>query len=300
MLALVPAKPRQTPAGRRVNSCSAFSPKPYFTAPKVSCERDVRRRVCPRQIRIHRVAIQPHMRMVHIAQHPHHSLASGIHQPAKQRLPQLELPVLPTRPPQVPVQVDSVGHRRHQRQRIPRRPVLVVILGDRAVGVAARVGRVVPRAVVVHRPVHELQMAVRANRVDIEKSPAASSCRRETPAAAPAPGRKRKRRPLDVHHLVGEADRLVHLHPRHIRHRPQVRIAHHIQIRKPASPSASLTPRPPADSTSKITSVSVPRSRVATPRPERAFPAAKSYTRPGSAGCSSPRTASETAHAPER
>ena len=79
---------------------------------------------------------------------------------AEQRLTQLELPVLPTRTAQIPFQVDTIGNGRHQRHSVTRRPDLIVVLGDDGIGVTTGVRRVVPCAVVIDGPVHELQMAV--------------------------------------------------------------------------------------------------------------------------------------------
>ena len=47
--------------------------------------------------------------------------------------------------------------------------MLVVVLGHAAHGVAASVGGVVPGAVVVHGPVHELEVGVGADIVDVEE-----------------------------------------------------------------------------------------------------------------------------------
>ena len=84
-------------------------------------------------------------------------------------LAELELAVLPAGAAEVPVEVDAVGDGGHQGERVAGGPVLVDVLGDGAVGVAAGVGGVVPGAVVVDGPVHELQVAVGADAVDVEE-----------------------------------------------------------------------------------------------------------------------------------
>ena len=68
-----------------------------------------------------------------------------------------------------PVEVDAVGDGGHQRQAVARGPVAIDELGDCAVGVAAGVGRVVPRAVVVGGPVEELEVGVGAAEVEVEE-----------------------------------------------------------------------------------------------------------------------------------
>ncbi len=67
------------------------------------------------------------------------------------------------------VEVDAVGDGGHEGEEIAAGEESVVVLGDGSDGVAAGVGGVVVGAVVVDGPVHELEMAIGADGVDIEE-----------------------------------------------------------------------------------------------------------------------------------
>ena len=87
---------------------------------------------------------------------------------------------------QIPIQVGAIRHFGHQRFAKAEDPVVVVVFGNDADGVAAGVGRIVVGAVVVDRPVHELVMAVAANVVQIEKIGHAEFAARAIRCAGPA------------------------------------------------------------------------------------------------------------------
>ena len=70
---------------------------------------------------------------------------------------------------QIPFEIDAVGYFRHQSFGKTHAPVSILIFNYQAVSIAARVGGVVVGAVVVDGPVRELEMAVAADRVDVEE-----------------------------------------------------------------------------------------------------------------------------------
>ena len=143
-----------------VSSCSALRVKPYFTAPYVSCFVISGVGSSPESIGLVGDAVETHVGVVHVAKDADRAFAIRRKQVAEQRFAQLELPVLAAGLAQIPVEVDAVGDGRHQRESVAGRPVLIVVLGDGGVGVTAGIGGIVPRAIVVDGPVHELQVAV--------------------------------------------------------------------------------------------------------------------------------------------
>ena len=58
------------------------------------------------------------------------------------------------------IKMDAVGHFRHQHFAEACGNPMVVVFNNGAVGVAARIRRIVVGAVVVHSPVQELQMTI--------------------------------------------------------------------------------------------------------------------------------------------
>ncbi len=109
-------------------------------------------------------AIGSHVGAVGIEEHAGHAFAFG-HEAAAQ----FELAVLAMRAAERPIHIDAVGNDGHGKDAIAHGPDAIVVLGHAADGVSARVGGVIPGAVVVHGPVHELQMAVSAGAVNVEK-----------------------------------------------------------------------------------------------------------------------------------
>ena len=72
-------------------------------------------------------------------------------------------------PKQPAVEPQAIGHPGHGGAGIPQRPASRVELMHPAPGVAAHVGRVVPRAVVHHRPTHELSPRIVSVAVIVEE-----------------------------------------------------------------------------------------------------------------------------------
>ena len=130
---------------------------------------------------------------------------------AQQALAQLELAVLGVGAAEGPVEVDAVGHGGHGEEAVAEAPAAVVVLGHAAHGVAASVGGVVPGAVVVHGPVHELEVAVGADVVDVEEVGQGHFADAELDAAHGDAGRQREEAWLLGDGLAGEADDLVNL-----------------------------------------------------------------------------------------
>ena len=152
-----------------------------------------------------------------IAEHAHGAFAIRRKQPAEERFAQLELQVLPAGSAEVPVEIDSVGDGRHQRERVTCRPVLVVVLGDDAVSVAAGVRGVVPRAIIVDGPVHELEVTVGADAVEVEVVGQADLADVKLEAALRRPELRAKTGyARHRHELVGKPDGLVKLDAGHI------------------------------------------------------------------------------------
>jgi len=82
---------------------------------------------------------------------------------------QLELAILAVSAAEGPVEIDAVGDDGHGEDAVSQTPYAVVIFGEAAEGVAARVGGVVPCTVVVHGPVHELKVGVGGDFVGIDE-----------------------------------------------------------------------------------------------------------------------------------
>ena len=80
-----------------------------------------------------------------------------------------ELEILGARTRQVGIEMNAVGLFRHERFGEAHRPAAVVVFEDCAIGVAAGVGGIVVGAVVVDRPVEELEVAVGAPGIEVEK-----------------------------------------------------------------------------------------------------------------------------------
>ena len=168
--------------------------------------------------------------MVHVAQDPNDTFAIWWKQAAEKRFAQLELPVLPAGLPQVPDEIDAVGDRGHQGECVACGPHLIVVLRDGGVGITAGVGRIVPRAVVVHGPIHKLQVAVGADAVDVEIVRQTHLADVELEASFGHQGSEGERCPDTFNQLVREADGLVKLGAGHVRHRAQGGVADHVQI----------------------------------------------------------------------
>jgi hypothetical protein len=89
---------------------------------------------------------------------------------AQNRRVKVELIVLGNFPLRIPFKIDPVGDGRLQRRAEKRALVAVFIVEYKSVGVASRIGGVVPCATIIDRPVQKLHTAVTGYRVDVEKS----------------------------------------------------------------------------------------------------------------------------------
>ena len=70
---------------------------------------------------------------------------------------------------EVRVQVRTVSDLGHHGLGKAQRPATVIIFDDAAPGVTSRVGSVIVSTVVIHGPVHELEMAVAAHRIEVKE-----------------------------------------------------------------------------------------------------------------------------------
>ena len=82
---------------------------------------------------------------------------------------QFELAVLPVGAAEGPVEVDSVGYDGHGEDAVAKSPFGIDIFDQATDCVAASVGGVIPCAVVVDGPIHELKMAVGSDGIDVEE-----------------------------------------------------------------------------------------------------------------------------------
>ena len=118
------------------------------------------------------IAVDAHVAMVFVGEKAQGAVPVGLAEAGEEALergvPQLELVVFAPCPAQIPVQIDAVGNGGHQGDAVTEGPGVVVVLGDRAVGVTAGVRGVVVGAVVIDGPVHELEVGVGARTIEIE------------------------------------------------------------------------------------------------------------------------------------
>jgi hypothetical protein len=123
-------------------------------------ELDVRGRILTVAIRVDRLGVAAHVGVIHVAEQTqcHGRLRTQFH-----------FDILATRSRDVPVEGDAIGHGRHQRFSTAHGVARRDVFDDDGVGVAARVSGVVVSAVVVHRPVGELEMTVGADGVGIKE-----------------------------------------------------------------------------------------------------------------------------------
>ena len=143
-----------------------------------------------------------------------------------------------------PVHVDAVGHNWHGEEAVAKAPCAVVILGHAAHGVAARVGRVVPGAVVVHGPVHELQMAVGADGVDVKEIRQRHLADPQLHAALGHASGRSERPGRLLRGLGSQSDDLMNLIARNVWRRAKVWVAHHVQICEPGQSERLAQPAP--------------------------------------------------------
>src|SRR6266568_7389768 len=104
---------------------------------------------------VNRFAIRAHVGSVGEEQEAGYTFAIE-----NEAMAQFKLAVLAMGTAESPVHVDSVGDDGHGEEAVANGPGAIVIFGHGSDSVSARVGGVVPRAVVVCGPIHELEMAV--------------------------------------------------------------------------------------------------------------------------------------------
>ena len=148
----------------------------------------------------------------------------------KEAVPYFELAVLGVGAAEGPVHVNAIACDGHGEEAVSQTPDFVVVLGHAAHGVSAGVGGVVPGAVVVNRPVHELQVAVGAWAVDVEEVGQRHFADAELDAAHGDAGGQRKGARFLAGGLPGETDDLVNLISGQIGRGTEGGVAHHVKI----------------------------------------------------------------------
>ncbi len=112
----------------------------------------------------HRNAVDAHIGVVGIREQAHDARFFRYH-----AAPQLIFPIFRMHLPRAPHQVNSVRHFRHQPFGETDPPVAILEIRHDSNGIAARVGGIIPGAVVIHRPVGKLKMRVGTNRIHVKE-----------------------------------------------------------------------------------------------------------------------------------
>ena len=173
------------------------------------------------------LVVAPHVRVIRIAEQPHRETRGGM---------QFELEVVRVRAGDVPVHVDAVGDSRHQRFAKAQGPTRRVVFDDGGVRVASSVCGVVERTVVVDCPIGELQVAVAADRVDVEEIGHAKLAGADLDAAQGNVRGERQGRGSGVGDLRAERNRHVHQGACDVRRRAERRVPDDVQVRKSRQP----------------------------------------------------------------
>jgi len=113
---------------------------------------------------------------------------------------------------------------------------VVVVLENCAVGVAARVCGVVVRAIVVHGPVEELQVAVAAECIQVEEIGHAEFAEAKLDPPRRNGSGEMELVPILFDALAGEGNDLAQHHTREVGRLAQSRIAHDVEIRESCEP----------------------------------------------------------------
>ena len=140
------------------------------------------------------------------------------------------LVVFPAGSPEIPVEVNAVGNGGHEGDGGAGGPELVVVFGDAGVGVTAGVGGVVPGAIVVHGPVHELEVRVGADIVEIEEVGQAHAAEAEVDAPGGNLRGEGERRPGGVGEVGAQADNLMEFDPGDIGDGAEAWVAHNVEV----------------------------------------------------------------------
>ena len=193
-------------------------------------KRDGRRLVDTGKIGLDGITVESHVGVVDVAEGADHAFAIRRYKAAEEIVTPFGFKILTARTLQVPVVVDAVGDGGHEGDRIARGEVAVIVLDDGGVGVAASVGGIVPRAVVVGRPVHELEMAIGTDSIEVEEVGEAKLANAEFEAALGVLSRQGEWAATGFGELRGEPDGLVKLDTREVGDRPKGRVADDIEI----------------------------------------------------------------------
>ena len=110
------------------------------------------------------VAVDAHVGVVGVGQQTNDAGFLGNH-----AVTQFVFEIFRVRLPRLPDQIDAVGDLGHESFGEAKSPVAVFVVGGKADGIAASVGGIVPGAVVIDRPVEELEVSVGADGIDIEE-----------------------------------------------------------------------------------------------------------------------------------
>ena len=125
---------------------------------------------------------------------------------------------------------DAVGDRGHQHLAEAGRPGAVVVFRHQPVRVAARVGGVIVGAVVHDGPVHELEMAVAADRVQVEEIHRAHLAQAQFQAPDGNRGGERQRIARGLGRLLAQRNGVVQHHSRDVRSFAQRWVANHVHV----------------------------------------------------------------------
>ncbi len=201
-----------------------------------------------------RLPVIAHVGVVEIAQQPHGACSMRDQFPAG-----LQLEVFRARSRDIGVEVDAVRNLRHQCFGESRRAPMIVVFQDGAIGVTARVRGVVVRAIVVDRPVQELQVAVGAPGVQVEEIGQVELSDAELDAARGKGCGQMKLVAVGFDALIGKRDDLAQHEPRQIGSLLKVECPEPCAPNRDwcSRPSRRQLPMPPpvASSTSANTSV---------------------------------------------
>jgi hypothetical protein len=142
----------------------SIEPETVLHAALSSMSFDIGHRIATPEECSYGFAVATHVRVIHVIQQPDRCAMIS-----NKSRPKFDFGVFGPCSPQIPVQIDAIRHLRHQRFSKPHAPVAAMVLGDSGECVSPRVRRIVVGAVIVHRPVHELQMTVAAWCADVEE-----------------------------------------------------------------------------------------------------------------------------------
>ena len=143
---------------------------------------------------------------------------------------ELVFPVLAVGAGEGPVERDAVGDDGHSEDAVAGAPVAVIVFKQTADGVAAGIGGVIPRAVIVDGPVEKLEMAVSGDIVHVHEIVRTHLADAGFEAANRNLGGERELVTVGFDHFAGEADGLVDSSAGEIGRRAEIGIADHIEI----------------------------------------------------------------------